>query len=286
MEDKDRPYTEQEFEELFKQSGIDAIAKDYCWEELCEWIDSLRHKTQREFNTLSEAAWHNLLRFSHPNIYAEQRKNGQSHEWSKEFAQNFELYGENEMDKIIQATYHSLEENLEEKIAKKELDKFIDHYSDDPILNRICKQYFYEVDGDEWLKLSKAYTSEFYKCKENGKSDIYADAYADAYTSDYTEKYCCVLAEIKESAIKNGLNEDDSDFFARFCARNYGNETLFTGIRDFNKYFKEPWEKEIYYNLILKEEQENGGTITDSFRKAMREELGLPCLDDSVSPKD
>ena len=248
MEDKDRPYAEEEFEELFKQTGIDVIAKEYCRDELEEWMDSLRDNTLKGFNTLREAAWHNLLRFSHPNIYAEQRKNGQSHEWSTEFAQNFELYGENEMDKIIQATYHSLEENLEEKIAKKELDKFIDHYSDDPILNRICKQYFYEA-VDDWLNLSKVYTSEFYKCKENGKSDIYADAYADAYTSDYTEKYCSVLAEIKESAISHGLNDSDSDYFARFCAGNYGDETLFTGIRDFNKYFKGLWEKETYYNL-------------------------------------
>ena len=273
MENRERTYTSEEFEELFKKSGIDVIAKDYCWEELCEWMDSLRDTTLREFNTLREAAWHNLLRFSHPNIYAEQRKNGQSHEWSKAFAEAAESY-DGRPDKLymcIQESFHSVDESERDK----ELSIFFDSFSNDPILNRISKQYFYEA-ADDWLTLSQKYTEEYHRCIGEGKSDIYADAYADAYTSDYTEKYCNAFAEIKENAIKNGLNEDVSDYFAQFCAGNYGNETLFTGIRDFNKYFKEPWKKEIYYNLILKEEQENGGTITDSFRKAMREELGLP----------
>lgn len=284
MEDKYRTYTSEEFEELFKQSGIDVLAKDYCWKELCELMNSLRDTTLREFNTLREAAWHDLLRFSHPNVYAEQRKNGQSHKWSKAFAEATEYY-DGRSDKLYMCIQESFD-SVAESERNKELTIFFDNFSNDPVLNKICKQYFYEVDGDEWLKLSKEYTSEFYKCKENGKSDIFADAYADASTSGYLEKYCSVFAEMKESAMNKGLTDSDSEYFARFCAENYGNQTLLISIRDLKKFFNEPWQKEIYYNLILRDEEERTGRITNSYKSAMREELGLPCLDNSISPED
>ena len=284
MENRDRTYTSEEFEELFKKSGIDVIAKDYCWEELCEWMDSLRDTTLREFNTLREAAWHNLLRFSHPNVYAEQRKNGKSHKWSKAFAEAAESY-DGRSDKLYMCIQESFD-SVDESERNKELTIFFESFSDDPIFNRISKQYFYKVDCEEWLKLSKEYTSEFYKCKENGKSDIFADAYADASTSGFVEKYCNIFAEIKESATNKGQNDFDSDYFARFCAENYGNQTLLTSIRDFKNFFNESWQKEIYYNLILRDEEERTGRITNSYKIAMREELGLPSNDNAISSED
>lgn len=284
MENKDRPYTEEEFEKLFQESGIDEVAKDYCRKELEERMDSVHDSSSRGFNTLLEAAWHDLLRYSHPNVYAEQRKNGQSHEWSKAFAEATEFY-DGRYDKIYMCVQESLD-SVEESQRDKELSIFFDNFSDDPVYNRISKKYFREVDGDVWLKRSQQYTKEFHKCVANGKSEIFADAYADECTSEHTEKYCSVFAEIKESALNKGLTDSDSDYFARFCAENYGNETLLTGIRDLKKFFKELWEKEIYYNLILRDEQECGGFVTNSFKKAMREELGLPCLDDSLSSED
>ena len=117
------------------------------------------------------------LGFSHPNVYAEQRKNGQSHEWSKAFAEATESYdGRN--DKLYMCIQESFD-SLEEPERDKQLTIFFNHFSEDPVYNRICKKYFWEVDEDVWLKLAQQYTEEFHKCVANNKSEIYADAYAD-----------------------------------------------------------------------------------------------------------
>ena len=248
MEDKYRPYTEEEFDKLFYQSGIDEIAKDYCRKELEEWMEIVKKNPLKNFKTFREEAWYDVLRFSHPNVYAEQRKTGQSHEWSKAFAEATESY-EGRDDKLYMCIQESFD-SLEEQERDKELTLFFDNFSDDPVYNRICKKYFWEVNEDVWLKLSQQYAAEFHKCVANDKSNIFAEAYADKATSNYPEKDRTIYATAFESAVNHGYDSWRASSFADYFVEvhKFGCPKLAYPKTIIN--LEEDWQNDLYNQLI------------------------------------
>ena len=249
MEDIKRPYTEEEFDGIFKASGIDEIAKDFCKKELEDWMDNVKEHGLKEFKTYREAAWNNLIRYSYPEIYAEQRKHGQSHKWSQAFTEAFSTYDDGREDKLYMCLMEAYD-TIEDPEREKELTIFFNHFSEDPVYNGICQRYFKEVESDVWLDLAREYAEEYHKCIAEGKSATYADAYADRATSRYPENDRIVYATAYEAALNHGYEPWKASSFADYfvevnkygCPRGSYSKSIIN--------LDEEWQNNLYDQLI------------------------------------
>ena len=123
-----RPYTAEEFEEVFSSSNYNEIAKQYCKEVMDEcygdlieeygkdvikpdWtIDKFKEEPLVE-DTLRESAWRYVGECGYVEQYIEQRLQGHSHEWAKVYTNLYsELFSGDRPNKykLYNMTYREL----------------------------------------------------------------------------------------------------------------------------------------------------------------------------------
>lgn len=101
MNDFIRPFTEDEFNRIFQESGYPEIARQYCYEEWQEYFNA-QVTNRKEIietpepyialykkhfgwtrDTYCEQIWESTKRMIHVEDYVKQRKLGRGHKWAK-----------------------------------------------------------------------------------------------------------------------------------------------------------------------------------------------------------
>ena len=134
-----RPFSDEEFEKVYAETGFDNIGKEYAMQEIKRWrehcleeyigedIDlpvpdllvKLQAETRMETNCLRDATWRLILENSNIPVYIEQRKNGQSHEWSAAFANEYYMGHDN--IRYIDKMFREMECQIKDEEFIKEL---------------------------------------------------------------------------------------------------------------------------------------------------------------------
>lgn len=101
MNDFTRPFTEEEFNKVFRDAGYPEIARRYCYEEWQEYFNAQVTDRQEIIetpepyitlykkdlgwskDTYREQIWETTKELIHVDDYVKQRKLGRGHEWAK-----------------------------------------------------------------------------------------------------------------------------------------------------------------------------------------------------------
>lgn len=242
MNDFIRPMTEHEFDDKFKHSGVEELARQFCEEEMMRWFDDILKEEvdqssslndnrirlgkyrKTNIDTVRDAAWADMLSLSEIDAYVSQRKIGHNHVWSKIYAENYiENYP-------YQSTYDELY-NTDSELAKSELEILIIYLSkakesvfEKYLRNRLLRDSYDTID--EAIKK----TEEFYV------------EYCDLKGQGHNHDYSYMLAELR-------LNDDYNDLYRRCFAEVYSCEKAL-GLTHHAAYMKAEKEAEIIFDKL------------------------------------
>lgn len=225
MENFLRPFSEEEFNERFNQSGLEDIARTYCREECDKWfndileeeidrfvsvvdgIDKLRKNRSTDVSTVRDAAWADMLHFAEIDEYIFQRKMGHGHLWSKFYAENL----------IENAVLHSTYKDLckvDSRLAEAELEILVGYLVKDR--DSVFEEYLrhgLSRDGydtiDEAIAMSEKFYENYRRLTAKGYDHYYARMYSElSIREEYADEYCIYFAEIYSRERASGYDGD------------------------------------------------------------------------------
>ena len=324
MNDFTRPFTENEFNRIFQESGYPEIARQYCNKKLEETINSILNedlseddlkdldrlitvlKTQEHWtaDTVREQSWIYVKEYSHVDEYIHQREIGHGHEWAKQFCEELtftdiddtETYW-NTFNAFRSKRFKSGEE-IEVKhnwsecstsdslscreyvIAVKELAK-----GDDEIVERYIDYQLgsmYEGKTDELFQEAMTFKQLYLSLIKDG----YNEHKTFEYALDLFDEHYPVFYEVYREAMRHGQEPLDAWSLANFCEEAAVNEILSLETIKFKKNFVEPWQREIYAGLLIKDMLESRGSISTLHENDIRKELDLKPVDKSLTWED
>lgn len=299
MEEFLRPYTDEEFDKLFKESGYPEIARQYCKEILAEWMNALidgevkRSKGFRnpqdvledwrngshEKPTVREETWTKVD--SYVQVYLSEREYGQSHEWSRKYTQ--ELL-EKDSKVPYENTYFGLKE-LNETTANVGLEILFHQSSKEKgssfetFLRKINDRSS-DIPLDDIINNVESLYSVYQQQIKEGSSEPYAEAFAFATIlhpsyNNCNDDGCYTYDKLFEYAIVHGSDDKEAHNLAEF----FLNADL-NGYKldEFSEKFPEGWQRELYYQKYIEYLNELGHLA--SIRNKIRNDLSLPPIAD------
>ena len=261
--------TEKMIQDAFAKTGIDqnfypqyeAEAKRY-YEDLKNDCPDDDESTEEYNNAMASLRIAN----EYMDYYIAEMEEGHSPKWSHEYAYYSVL--EEDEDSVVRIAATCLEEKEEEKelrIHAGAIDK-------DPLfVERFL--FLFGLGEQEVKQKAQDYCNAYYRCIEQGKSEIYAHAYADAVNENYYEEFCEIYAEAYEVATNHGQDESEAYRFGDFCT-DAADQGYWLMLNKFMMEFKEDWQKEYYMLLIKREiEKEEKRPLTAKELKDLRNDI-------------
>lgn len=264
MEEFLRPYTDEEFEKIFKESGYPEIVKTYCREKTIERINELidEHEINEddsledvlEFwentfstSTVREQAWIDLA--DYVQAYLHELDYGQSHKWAKEFAEyrNFDEPYEETFKRIRQTNPPAAVEGLLKLFRHVAQDK-----GEEYLYFLVLAHYEGWGGGDSTIENIIQGVGKFYPIYQQqlakGQSESYAEAYGEAIIyKGWGEEESSNYAAIIEQAMANGSDYEHAAKIAILLS----DEHLCLKENEFLEEFKEEWQRELYYQQYV-----------------------------------
>lgn len=297
-----RPFSDEEFEKAYVETGFDDIGKEYAKQEIKRWrehcleeyigedidlpvpdlLAKLQSESSMETNCLRDATWRLILENSNIPVYIDQRKKGQSHEWSAAFANEYYMGSDN--IRYVDTMFREMEYQIKDEEFLKELKLYLQHVSDDPIFIERYS-YLYQESADDIFEKAREFAYSYHNCINKGKSETYARAYADA-SEHLAPEYCEIYAEIYEKALIAGATEDEAYNLADTIADNYVNSYMSLELSKFKRLHKEIWERELYYEYFVKEKEKSGEPLSTLLKNEIRKELEINPIDEPLSYED
>lgn len=328
MNDFTRPFTEEEFNKVFRDAGYPEIARQYCREkydyEFSEALHDLSNCESKDINllltelkkeccwkmeTMREEAWNNVLKHAKVDIYMEQLKHGNSHEWAALFCNLCEDYDNDEDARnntdIYASTYYA------HRKLHKDDEGFIDKTGlyictkpgimSDPQIHAVVKYFskgegefveqyigrsIFEGDGrniNDLLEEALFYRKQCYALVAEGFDLKTAMEHVDNLS---TLEESVVFHDIYREAMKHNAAPSSAYRLARLCENEVVNGTLGLDNHTFKKEFTEPWQREIYAGLLVKDMLKSEGAISVLHENAIRKDLDLKPVDKSLTWED
>lgn len=292
MEEFLRPYTDEEFDKLFKESGYPEVVRQYCKETLAEWMNALIdgevedldnpqdvleawQDGQHEKPTVREEAWTKVGPYVQ--VYLSEREYGQSHEWARKYTQ--ELLDED--SKVpYENTYFDLKE-LNETTANVGLEKLFHRVSKEKGTSfesflRMINDRSSDISLDDIINNVEGLYSVYQQQIKEGNSNPYAEAFAFAIIlhptyNNWNDDGCYTCAKLYEYAIVHGSDDKEAHNLAEF----FLNADL-NGYKldEFSGKFPEAWQRELCYQRYIEYLNELGHDT--SVRNEVRNDLRLP----------
>ena len=310
MNDFIRPYTEEEFNKAFLEAGYPEISRQYCHEEWQENFDSILTEDLSEENlpelkehdgwvsdNIREQAWTNVKENSHVDTYVKQRELGHGHEWARLFCDELSYYNIN--DAIIYwDTYDQLRSSRFKTGEEVEFNhNWVDCNKKDSLS---CKEYLLAVNNlakgegeivkcyiDYKLQLINKETKTDKLLREAMDfRDLYESLINEGYDKEDAFKYALDLSnyhhpvfnEVYREAMLHGQNPSEAWAIADFCEESVINGYLALEQRNFKNKFTEPWQRELYASLLIKDIIQDKGTISTLQEKDIRKSLDLETI--------
>ena len=187
--------------------------------------------------------------------------------------------------KYFERMFSEMEYKIKDvKEFQKELKLYLQQISDDPIfIERYI--YLYKENPAHIYETAQKFADSYHECITNGRSEIYSRAYAEA-REEYVPEYCEIYAEIYERALSTGAKENEASDLAETIAENYVDSYMSLELSKFKKRYKEKWEREIYYEYSVKEQENSDEPISTLLKNEIRKELELGPIDEPLSYED
>ena len=295
MEEFLRPYTEEEFDKLFKESGYPEVVRSYCRVKLIERIDELIDENEinkddslqdvfeswecsYSTSTVREQAWKDLAEYVQD--YQHELDYGQSHEWAKEFAEyrNFDEPYEETFKKIRQANPPSAVNGLLKLFRHVAQDKGEEY------LYFLVLAHYEGWGGDTTIENIIRGVGKFYPIYQQQLADGHSESYAEAYGEaiiykGWSEEESYNYAAIIEQAMANGSDYEQAAEIAQLLT----DEHLCLKEDEFLKEFKEEWQRELYYQQYVERYFSEGERQSIIAKNEVRQRIGLRPLDEHSS---
>ncbi len=317
MNDFIRPFTDEEFNKAFLEAGYPEIAWKYCYEKWREYFDDLIKEdlSEKDLPELREhdgwtsdcirnQAWTYVNEYAHIDIYVQRRESGHGHEWAKLFCEELAYSGIDDA-----GTYWNTFGELRSSRFKSGEEIEVEHNwldcSKSDFLS--CKEYvlpvkklargegdvveryidyrlgsMYEGKTDELLSDALNFRSLY----ESLISEGYEKEDAFCYALDLSDEHHPVFYEVYREAIRHGEKQYDAWSLADFCERAAVNGHLFPEINLFKNKFTEPWQREIYAGLLIKESIQDDGSVSTLHENDIRKLLDLNPIEKPLTWKD
>lgn len=320
MNDFTRPFTDEEFNRIFHDSGYPEIARQYCSEELEETFNSILNEELTEddlkdvvqlikdlktedgwkADTIREQSWIYVKENSHIDEYVRQRELGHRHEWAKQFCEELIFTDINDTETYWN-TFRALRDRFksEEYIIDKKgrlLKRKKNVLSDSEFILAVKNL---AKDEGEIVERYIGYQIEMYKGKT---ADLLKEAlryrklyeslvgdneeYAFEYALDLFEEHYPVFYEVYREAMQHGQKPSDAWSLAHFCEEAAVNGILSLEATKFKKKFVATWQCEIYARLIIKDIVESEGSISTLHENNIRKILDLKPTNKSLTWED
>lgn len=323
MNDFTRPFTEEEFNRIFQDSGYPEIARQYCSEELEETFNSILNedlseddlknphqliinlKTQDGWtaDTIREQSWIYVKENWHVDEYVRQRELGHGHEWAKLFCEELKSSDIDDAN-LYWNNYCTLCSNrLRLGMEPEVIHNWADCCKRDSMS---CKEYVIAVKS---LAKGKGEIVERYIDYQLGSmyegktenlfrealhfQEIYDTLIKDGYNQEDAFYYALGLSddhypvfyEVYRKAMRHVEKRYDAWSLADFCEDAVVNGTLHE-VRKFKEGFPETWQREIYAGLLVKDMLKSEGAISVLHENAIRKDLDLKPVDKSLTWED
>lgn len=229
MEEFLRPYTEEEFDTLFKESGYPEIARQYCKEILAEWMDALIdgevenlanpqevleawRECPHEKPTVREEAWTKVGPYVQ--VYLSEREYGQSHEWARKYTQEL-------LDEDSKLPYDDTFNEIRQTnppAAIEGLLKLFRHVAQDKgeeYLYFLVLAHYDGRGGDTTIENIIRGVEKFFPIYQQQLADGHSESYAEAYGEaiiykGWGEEESSNYAAIIEQAMANGSDYEQA----------------------------------------------------------------------------
>lgn len=325
MEEFTRPFTEEEFDKAFRESGYPEIARQYCHDMMLERFNSLMryeislmdlndlpsslNELKKECSwttdTVREQAWIELVKSGDIEIYIEQRNHGNSHEWSvifceqccsKEDSLNSDTYADtylkrrelhrtNEGSVGNKIGYMSMKPGIISDPEIKKAVSFLAKGEGDLVEHYIGCKIF----GRCGKNVNELFNEAMYykRLCEQIMADGYDKGSAIRHADNLIDKvdYPVYMTVYKES-MGHGATPDEAHRLADCCEHNSVNGYLLLERREFMKEFTEPWQREIYARLTIDEIKKSEGGLSTLHENEIRASLGLSPIDKPLTYED
>lgn len=304
LEEFKRPYTEAELRAKFEQEGLDNQAWDYCTEayaeahndfadeyckyckdgEIDELIADLKAEENWDVDTVREYSWQYVLAENKPTVYISQRKKGHGHAWSMIYTDEAAFSAIHNAYDPLKETYLKLHAN-DEAEANLERDIFIDSLSESQktIFKKALTQFFGQgktIEGD--IDCARRVSCQYNQLMESGcKSDELYN-----YAKDLAENRYDIYYRAYRIAINNEASSLVARSFAEKIEELYVNGYLLLETRSFCNEFKEIWQREFYYALVMEDVAQKNEHWSVLDKNRLRTMLGLPSIDEPLTAED
>lgn len=297
MEEFLRKYTEEEFNQLFKEAGYPEIAREFLFEECNKCVEDLikdeigdepqpidaliqdlKDYDSWTCDTVRDEAWKRTIEENTIATYCDQRAKGHSHDWAAKYV-------------------NSLADGLTGNIYKKTYDSIVtcpDADADSEIeivAKRLAGDrsgFFVKFLVDILKERDKLNIEElilsfdiYDKLLGNKHSEAYSAAHF-YFSSEYDapDDDCIIYAESFEAAIGFGKPFYYATDFADEFAGYWANEYFLHVETEFLERNPEIWERELYYKFLVRQyEKVNDGELNALIENMYLKELGLPVKD-------
>ncbi len=309
-----RPYTKEEFEILFQQSGYPEIARDYCIEELNEWcnyigndevaptkedlslekeltnadipqmVSALASHLNWTQSTVREEAWHRVIRDNKVENYCAQIAQGRSHGWAKNYVQI--LANNPKPQNIYKDVYKSF---INYHYADKELREIADGLINNrsSVLTTFVALLLRNIDNLNLEELVRS-IEIFDTFVQEDKSEVYAAAYIYCYWMySHDNEYCSIYADCVNIAFVNGESLNDARSFGEYIMDYWCNGEFVVGAKNIGKDYPESWAREKFYELLVKyEERLDEQPMSTLLKNEFRKDLHLSPTTESLTQED
>ena len=325
MEEFTRPFTEEEFDKAFRESGYPEIARRYCrekWEEkyaflISEYVpedDStdvekllteLKEQEDWTSDNVREEAWSFVVRNEKVNVYVDQRQHGNSHEWAVIFCEHCDKEEDSLNSDTYAKTYkthrklHKADEGfVDDKIGYVCVKAGI---KSDPEIRQAVK-YLAKGEGelvghyigcgifDGVGKNVNELFNEAVYYKELCEQ-IMAEGYDKETAIQHADNLIGkidypIYKSVYKEAMAHGATPDEAHRLADCCENHSVNAYFDLEWREFMKEFTEPWQREIYARLTIDEIKKSEGGLSTLHENEIRASLGLSPIDKPLTYED
>jgi len=309
LEEFKRPYTDAELLAKFENAGFDESIWNFCqdiyynyqtylendfgWlrdgETIEQLIINLKEDEGWESESTREEAWRQAMSKEHIEVYLDQRAKGHGHHWSWIAALELDWNGNISWDEVLRHL-----KTIDESLAKKEVEIFLNRLSEGKpeayrkFLEELISPKGYSKQLDEveacakpFLVVYECLYERFIKLGRD-RDEIYN--YARDLTEDPDRATLYIAAY--NDAICNVASSNVARSFADKIEELKVNGTLLLDSRAFCEKFKETWQREFYYDIIMERVylRDEDWSVVDKNR--LRTSLGLPPLDEPLTVED
>lgn len=295
-----RPFTEAELRTRFEKEGFDESLWEFCLqinhlaydelrdsqldleegETIEEHIAYLKEEECWTAETIREEAWNYGMKETYVNAYLSQRSGGHGHNWSF-------IYAEQVRDESTNPTvdaYNTIKSKNKSE-ANRECEIFIDSLpeSKNPIFNKALAQSFGQGQTiEEDIGFARGVAYQYDQLLKIGcKSDELYN-----YAQDLAKDRNGIYYQAYKIAINNEASSFVAYSFADKIEELHVNGYLLLDTRSFCNEFKEIWQREFYYALVMEDVAHKNEHWSVFDKNRLRAMLGLPSIDEPLTIED